>query len=261
MLQQDKTHFYSYLQEHCRLHFNSGNTLDTALNYALLNKQAKRLRPLLTLTAARAFGCTQPPMSVALAVEFVHTFSLIHDDLPCMDDDSERRGQKTLHVQFNEAIALLAGDALLCEAFQLVVAELPAEQARECVRLLAAAVGSKGMISGQTLELTQAEPTQQKTMESLYRLKTGKLMGAACALGAVAADQSQSVVEKMFALGEHVGLLFQVKDDIADNDVSATINPQQYLTAGMQAVNTSLSHLELQQTDFAKLCAEIVSPV
>ena len=260
MWQQDKAHFYSYLQEHCHMHFNSSSPLDAALNYALLNTQAKRLRPLLTLTAARAFGCKQPPMAIALAVEFVHTFSLIHDDLPCMDNDSERRGQKTLHMQFNEATALLAGDALLCDAFQLLVAELPAEQARECVRLLAAAVGSKGMISGQALELMQAELTQQKTMESLYRLKTGKLMGTACALGAVAANQSQSVIEQMSALGEHIGVLFQVKDDIADNDVSAAIDPQQYLTAGMQVVNTNLSHLELQQTDFAQLCAEIVSP-
>ena len=255
MWQHDREQFYSYLQGYCRSHYNRDNSLDAALNYALLNKQAKRLRPLLTITAARAFAVKQLPMSVALAVEFVHTFSLIHDDLPCMDDDDERRGQKSVHVQFDEVTALLAGDALLCDAFQLLVAELPADQARESVRLLASAIGSKGMIDGQATEATQAGCT----MESLYRLKTGKLMGAACALGAIAADQEQSVVARMLALGEDMGVLFQVKDDIADNDVVTDLNPRQYLVDGVVALTTQLLQLKLQHTDFAHLCAKIVS--
>ncbi|MDE3268968.1 MAG: polyprenyl synthetase family protein [Pseudomonadota bacterium] len=258
MWKQDRAHFYSHLQRYCRSHYDSDNKLDQALNYALLNSAAKYLRPLLTITAARAFDSKNSPLPAALAVEFIHTFSLIHDDLPCMDDDDLRRGRKSLHVQFDEATALLAGDALLSDAFHLLALELAATDAQTCVRLLAAAVGSKGMIQGQALELKHTKPTIAPPTEFIYRLKTGKLMGVACALGAVVAAQQPAVVEHMLALGEDIGLSYQVKDDIADGDGDNDYRP--CLVSRAAAIKTKLIDLKLQHTDFARLCADIVSP-
>jgi geranylgeranyl diphosphate synthase type II len=186
------------------------------MRYAL-GGGGKRIRPVLCLATAEAAGGTVgAAMPSALALELVHSFSLVHDDLPTMDDDDERRGRPTVHVAFGEAVALLAGDALLTAALGLV-RDAGAEPARELVE------ATLGMIGGQYLDVTG----DGADLAELHRLKTGRLFGAAVGLGLWAANVPVGGQAPWRAFGDELGLLFQIVDDVLDGDgYAARVGPE-----------------------------------
>jgi geranylgeranyl diphosphate synthase type II len=178
------------------------------MRYALVGG-GKRIRPVLCLaTAETAGGDADDALPAALALELVHTFSLIHDDLPALDDDDERRGRPSAHVAFGEGVALLAGDALLAEALRLALSYDRPEMARELVD------ATLGLIGGQYLDVTGADVA----LADLHTLKTGRLFAAAVGLGLWAADVPSAAQEPWRAFGEELGLLFQAVDDALDGD-------------------------------------------
>lgn len=184
-----------------------------------LHSGGKRVRPLLALAAAEAVGA---PRAVALpgavAVELVHTYSLVHDDLPCMDDDALRRGRPTAHVAFGEAVALLAGDALLTEAFAVLAgASLPAQARVDAIARLARASGASGMVGGQVGDVTWTGGGIDDLV-AVHARKTGALIAAAVALGAICAGASAEERAALDRYGEAVGLAFQLADDVLDAD-------------------------------------------
>jgi geranylgeranyl diphosphate synthase type II len=197
--------------------------LAEAVRYSLL-AGGKRLRPVLCLTfadtVARA-SAEQPVVAdSACALEYVHTYSLVHDDLPAMDDDDLRRGRPTNHKVFGEAMAILAGDALLTEAFSLVAGGPEPMRAALC-RELAHAAGAAGMVGGQVLDIAEDRPAELDYLLRLHRLKTGALIRAACRMGVIAAGGDTQALSRADAYGEAVGLAFQIADDVLDVTSSA----------------------------------------
>lgn len=189
-----------------------------AMAYSLL-AGGKRVRPILVLAAFEACrgGAEREALAVdfAVALECIHTYSLIHDDLPAMDDDDLRRGRPTCHVLYGEATAILAGDALLTEAFSRLGTGEEAERAR-LVALLARAAGAAGMVGGQVLDLgMQGRPSLEEVAE-VHRRKTGALLRVATEGGAVAAGAGEKEVDALRRYGEALGLAFQIADDILD---------------------------------------------
>jgi len=200
--------------------------LHAAMRYAVFGG-GKRVRPVLVRAACRAAGGDpEHVVEAACAIELVHTYSLIHDDLPALDDDTLRRGRPTVHVAYDEALAILAGDALLTEAFAVLgafpVGEEYAGRRAEACRLVAEAIGSRGMVGGQVEDLeATGEPPDAGRLERIHRAKTGALIGAAVELGALLAGASGPRRRAFATFGQHLGLLFQVADDILDVTGSA----------------------------------------
>ncbi|MBJ7325908.1 MAG: polyprenyl synthetase family protein [Chthoniobacterales bacterium] len=199
-------------------------TIHRAMRYGLL-AGGKRLRPILCCAAAEACGgSTRGAMPAACAVELVHTYSLIHDDLPCMDDDDLRRGRPTSHKVFGEGIAVLAGDALLTSAFAVLATARP--QGRygvgDLVTELAGAAGSRGLIAGQVADLeAEGKKPSEPSLYFIHAAKTGMLLRAALKLGAMCAGAQKSEVGALDRFGFALGLAFQVQDDILDATQSA----------------------------------------
>ncbi|MGZ6098975.1 MAG: polyprenyl synthetase family protein, partial [Myxococcaceae bacterium] len=156
----------------------------------------------------------------ACALEYIHTYSLVHDDLPAMDDDDLRRGRPTSHKKFGEAMAILAGDALLTEAFSLLGSG-PEPRRAELVSRLAQAAGAAGMVGGQVLDIADDRPAEEAYLTRLHRAKTGALLRAACTLGVVAEDGTAAQVAAAERYGDSVGLAFQIADDLLDVTSSA----------------------------------------
>jgi geranylgeranyl diphosphate synthase type II len=193
--------------------------LAEAMRYSVL-AGGKRLRPLLAMLAAEASGADPAEaLPVACALEMVHTYSLIHDDLPAMDDDDLRRGRPTCHKAFDEATAILAGDALLTLAFELIARlTRPPEVAMQCVRALAGGAGPIGMVGGQMADLLaegRSDPTLAE-LEAIHNRKTGLLLRTALHLGAVVARAPEPIVQALDRYGKRVGLAFQIVDDLLD---------------------------------------------
>ena len=194
---------------------------DRALAYPVFSG-GKRMRPAWVFAAFEAIAGPDADRAVALpaaaAVELVHTYSLVHDDLPSMDDDNERRGRPTVHVQFDEATAVLVGDALLTLAFEILTdGRLPAETIVKQVRTLAHAAGASGMVGGQVLDLgLSGRPADLDALTRLHRAKTGALIAASCQLGGLAAGADDDVIATLGRYGEAVGLGFQLVDDLLD---------------------------------------------
>ena len=187
-----------------------------SMRYSLL-AGGKRIRPVLTLEFARMAGLDwHTAVPVACALELVHTYSLIHDDLPCMDDDDLRRGKPTNHKVFGETLAVLAGDALQPEAFHLILTApgLPAERRAACALILAQAAGADGMVAGQVIDTLHAPSTQEELTE-VHRLKTGAMIAGACKLGAAAAGE-EALLAAAEEYGYQLGLAFQIRDDMLD---------------------------------------------
>ena len=200
-------------------------TLGRAIRYAALSP-GKRLRPLLTLAACDALGgdwrCALP---AAIAVECVHAFSLIHDDLPALDDDDYRRGRLTTHKKFGEATAVLAGDALLAFAFEelarLAEGGVPPRRVVEAVSRLAYASGGERLVGGQALDLAaEGRRVTNRDVANIHWNKTGALLGAALALGAIAGGASPAVVTTLEHAAGFLGLAFQIQDDLLNTDSS-----------------------------------------
>ncbi len=187
--------------------------LHEAMRYCVLNG-GKRIRPILGVATAEAFG-VQPPEIIkpAIAVELFHCSTLIHDDLPCMDDDDLRRGQPTCHIKFGEANAVLAGDALMIHAFQML-----AEYGNPRLSLeLALAAGSRGVIAGQVEDLeAEGKTPNADLVEFIHYNKTAVLIRAAIRIGAIAAGASEDELEYLSTFGKKIGLAFQIQDDILD---------------------------------------------
>lgn len=183
----------------------------------------KRLRPILCIAGAEAVGGRESSvLPVACALELIHTYSLIHDDLPVMDNDDLRRGKPTNHKVFGEAIALLAGDGLLTEAFRLMSSSDPAEAAEplsllRVIRLVAAASGYEGMVGGQVADIrSEGKQVEPGTLEFIHTHKTGALIAASVTSGAILGGGRDAEVEAITRYGRAVGLAFQVADDILD---------------------------------------------
>ncbi len=193
-----------------------------AMEYSLL-AGGKRLRPVLCLAfaeAVRGGPPGAPAEDAACALEYVHTYSLVHDDLPAMDDDDLRRGRPTSHKVFGEAMAILAGDALLTEAFALLAGG-PEPRRAELVSRLAQAAGAVGMVGGQVLDIAEDRPAEETYLTRLHRAKTGALLRAACTLGVVAEGGTSAQVAAAERYGDAVGLAFQIADDVLDVTSSA----------------------------------------
>jgi geranylgeranyl diphosphate synthase type II len=192
--------------------------LREAMQYGLLGP-GKRLRPMLVLMAAEACGGTiEAAMPAACATEMIHAYSLVHDDLPAMDDDDLRRGRPTCHKQFGEGMAILAGDALLTLAFEILAKHVrPPETAVACCATLAEAAGACRMVGGQADDLTgQLGQADLESLESIHRRKTGAMMVAAIRLGALAAQADPDQMKALQTYGQCLGLAFQITDDVLD---------------------------------------------
>jgi len=197
-----------------------------AVRYALLG-EGKRLRPVLLVSSGEAAGGRREDLlPAACAVEMIHAFSLIHDDLPALDDDDLRRGRPTVHVKFGEAAAILAGDALLNLAFETLSAH-PADDAfalrkLAVIRELSRAVGLGGMIGGQVLDLEfEGRAARAGDLERIHRLKTGALITASCTCGGILAGAGKAEMAALEAYGRALGLAFQITDDILDVEGTA----------------------------------------
>lgn len=195
--------------------------LHKAMRYSLL-AGGKRLRPVLTVTTGEAFGAaTEDLMPAACAIEMIHTYSLIHDDLPAMDNDDLRRGRPTCHKVFGEAVAILAGDALLTHAFQVLAAEYPRLQTSRqvhVIREVASAAGSvDALIGGQVADIeNEGKQVDSSTLEYIHRSKTGAMIRVSVSIGAIIAGASGDQIKKINHFGEKIGLAFQIADDILD---------------------------------------------
>ncbi|WZO98380.1 polyprenyl synthetase family protein [Isosphaeraceae bacterium EP7] len=190
-----------------------------AMRYSLLGG-GKRLRPVLTILAAEACGASlEDALPAACAVEMVHTYSLIHDDLPSMDDDDLRRGRPTCHKAFDEATAVLAGDGLLTLAFEVIARHVrPGDRAAACILALAEGSGPSGMVGGQMADL-EAEGRDDATIEALeaiHRRKTGALLRSSLRMGAIVAGAPAAWRQALDTYGHAVGLAFQIVDDLLD---------------------------------------------
>ena len=188
-----------------------------SMRYSVL-AGGKRIRPVLTLEFARLSGMDwEKALPMACALELVHTYSLIHDDLPCMDDDDLRRGKPTNHKVYGETLAVLAGDALQMEAMRLILTAPGIEAARraDCALLLAQAAGADGMVAGQVLDTLHAPKTEEE-LRQVHALKTGAMIAAACMLGIAAAGGSQAFREAARQYALSLGLAFQIRDDMLD---------------------------------------------
>jgi geranylgeranyl diphosphate synthase type II len=198
-----------------------------AMNYSF-TVGGKRLRPALVIECFNAVkkpsASTTTAQSAALAIELIHTFSLIHDDLPAMDDDDLRRGQPTNHIVFGEAVAILAGDALTTLAFEILADIVPSKTAARLVKELAAATGPAGMIGGQILDIEgENKCLLLSELQNLHQKKTGALLTCACRLGALAGGATPKQLQNLTDFGQHLGLAFQIVDDLLD----VTSTPQE----------------------------------
>lgn len=194
--------------------------LRTAMRYSLFNG-GKRVRPTLAYAAALAIkpDIDLPRIDpVACALECLHSYSLVHDDLPAMDDDDLRRGKPTCHIAFNEATAILAGDGLQTLAFEVLLGiDAPAEVKVQLLKCLAQASGADGMVLGQAIDLAAVDQQLSLSqLETMHRYKTGALIRASVAMGALAANASQAQLEALDVYAAAIGLAFQVQDDILD---------------------------------------------
>ena len=201
-------------------HFPASRTrLRQAIRYSLL-AGGKRIRPILTLAAAEVVGApARLALPFACALEMIHTYSLVHDDLPAMDDDDLRRGRPTNHRVYGEGLAILVGDALLSEAFHVMACAraVPPKRRLAAVAEVAAAAGEEGMVGGQALDLAaEGHRIRLARVQAIHRRKTGALLRAAVRMGALLGGAPPSTLRRLTTYGEHVGLAFQIVDDILD---------------------------------------------
>ncbi|MYN07284.1 polyprenyl synthetase family protein [Pseudoduganella aquatica] len=234
--------------------------LHEAMRYALLGG-GKRVRPLLVYAAGALFGADAAVLSrAAAAVEMIHAYSLVHDDMPCMDDDELRRGKPTVHVAYDEATALLVGDALQSQAFLVLadaaaVAGLPPARLAAMLRLLAHASGSAGMCGGQAIDLDSVGLSLTlEQLERMHQLKTGALLRASVVLGALAGKElDEAELAALNAYARAIGLAFQVVDDVLDATAdSATLGK----TAGKDAADNKPTYVSILGLEPSRVLAE-----
>lgn len=270
LMQSNKALFDQRLMDYLPVAADGQEAVVEAMRYSLING-GKRLRPLFVMAFSRACGCTGSRQEEAIpfgcAVEMVHTYSLIHDDLPCMDDDDMRRGQPSCHKKFGEATALLAGDGLLTLAFQ-VLAEAAAQSdvtpagLINMVRILSKNAGVSGMIGGQVIDLKyESSDVSLEQITTVNLLKTSALIEAACLMGCLAANAEKPLLDAASAFAKKIGLAFQIQDDILDICGDPALLGKQ---TGSDAVNqkrtyVSILGLEASKKLVAQLTEEAVA--
>ena len=226
--------------------------LGEAMRYGVLDG-GKRVRPLLVLAAAQAVhGNPDAALRAACAVELIHAYSLVHDDMPCMDNDVLRRGKPTVHVQYGQAQAMLAGDAMQALAFEVLTPDAgvpPALQARLCA-LLARAAGHAGMAGGQAIDLVSIGlPLDERTLRDMHHRKTGALLQASVLMGAACGTTTPTAWQALAEYGDAIGLAFQVVDDILDvTQESETLGK----TAGKDATDNKPTYVTVLGLDAAR---------
>lgn len=229
-----------------------------AMRYAVLGG-GKRIRPIMAIAAAEACGAGVEELLVPIAaLELIHTYSLVHDDLPALDNDDLRRGRKTTHVVFGEAMGILTGDALLTEAFAWLarpVAGVEAAHQLRAVREVAVAVDSKGMIGGQVADIiaTGANEATPEQLDFIHRNKTGKLLTASAVLGGLLANAPEERIDALRRYGNAVGLAFQIVDDLLDQEEDAATLGK---TAGKDLAQGKLTYPALFGTGEARARVE-----
>lgn len=264
-LQRVEEALSSWVAPHAALnsdnHSNLAPVLSEAMRYAVLDG-GKRLRPLLVLAAAEAVVSVNPKSSqaalrAACAVELIHAYSLVHDDMPCMDNDILRRGKPTVHVKFGEAQALLAGDALQALAFELLTPStelVDADVQAALCRILALSAGCHGMAGGQAIDLASVgKHLALDELRTMHRLKTGALLQASVMMGATCGVASSAAMSGLQAYGAAIGLAFQVVDDILDVTAdTATLGK----TAGKDAEQDKPTFVSLMGLSASKAYAD-----
>ncbi len=208
--------FEKYMLSH--IESVSGTELEESMNYSL-SAGGKRLRPLLLLAVLESFGAdVELGFPAAAALEMIHTYSLVHDDLPAMDNDELRRGNPTNHIQFNEATAILAGDALLALAFEVItLGNLPAEIKIQLSRILAQTSGYTGMVGGQQADIDgEDSDLSLEEIEQIHLRKTGALIKMAMLSGGIIVQKSDEILDKLASYADEVGIAYQIRDDILD---------------------------------------------
>lgn len=249
-LENNVSEFHLYTAQHLAV-------LYEACNYAVLGG-GKRVRPLLCYAAAEAVGAKPDSAlnTVAASIELIHAYSLVHDDLPAMDDDALRRGRPTVHKAFDEATAILAGDALQTRAFELLtmVEGYSAEVRLELLRMLTSASGPRGMVGGQAIDIAVVDTRiSADHLAAMHALKTGALITAALKMGGIAAGASADQNVWLERFGDAIGLAFQVQDDVLDESSdSATLGK----TQGADAARNKPTYVSLLGMDGAKARVE-----
>ncbi len=222
--------------------------LHEAMRYSTL-AGGKRLRPFLTIASANIFGVSKASaIQAASAIEFIHTYSLVHDDLPAMDNDDIRRGQQSNHIKFDEATAILAGDALLTFAFEVLADKSthsnPAVRC-ELVRCIAKATGSRGMVGGQMMDIiSEQEGMSINQIIHLQRLKTGELFAISCEAGAILGNAAPNLRNMLRGYAYDMGLVFQITDDLLDAEAGATKNKKRQLKSADKPTFVSAMGIE-----------------
>jgi geranylgeranyl diphosphate synthase type II len=239
------------------------STIHEAMRYSVF-AGGKRLRPMLALFGCEAVGGKlEDAMPVAVALELIHTYSLVHDDLPAMDDDDYRRGRPTCHKVYGDAVAILAGDALLTHAFQVLAdptaGGVPAPRRLQIIAEISAAAGSAGMVGGQTMDIqAEGQTPDPATLLTLHAKKTGALLRASLRVGALAGGADEAALAALTRYGERLGLAFQIVDDILDIEGNSA---EMGKTAGSdlrkkKATYPAVFGLEASRQDAARLLQE-----
>ncbi len=249
-LQEQSLYIQSKLKELIVSDQEAYTKLYKAAGYSLLGG-GKRLRPILVLATVESLGGDREQALIpACALEMVHTYSMIHDDLPCMDNDDFRRGKPTLHRMYDEAIALLAGDLLLTYPFELIADApyLSVEQRLKLVRILAHAAGGHGMIGGQVIDIAQdKEQMSLEQLELMHAKKTGALLTAALEFGALIANAKEDVTWKLKQFGQKIGLAYQIIDDILDITASEQKHGREVASDHLNGKETYATLLGIEQ--------------
>jgi geranylgeranyl diphosphate synthase type II len=215
----------TYMRDALKRQTQAPALLIEAMDYSLM-AGGKRLRPTLVLESAIACGGTanRSALSAAGAIELIHTFSLVHDDLPAMDNDDLRRGRPTNHKVYGDAMAILAGDAMVSLAFELIAIDADPAVAAKLIAELAHSTGPQGMIGGQVLDMDgEQKSLSLEQLQQLHRMKTGALLRSACRLGALSTNASEAQLSALTDFGRYLGLAFQIVDDVLD----VTASPEQ----------------------------------
>jgi len=237
--------------------YDSVHTVAKAMRYSTRNG-GKRFRPILLLMILDAFGTRREKgLATAVALEMIHTYSLIHDDLPAMDDDDLRRGVPTNHKVYGEAVAILAGDGLLTDAFNVLANDknLDVEMRLRLVRLLSAAAGSCGMIEGQLLDMEAEErPVSLDKLKQIHQLKTGKLIEFACLAAGFITEPTGIYTHRLRWFANHLGLAFQIQDDILDVEGDTGKLGK---TVGSDEANAKSTYVSLLGLEGAKQMLEV----
>ena len=232
------------------------SSLFKAARYSLLSG-GKRLRPILAIATAETFGkSAESTFSVACALEMIHTYSLIHDDLPCMDNDDFRRGKPSLHKAFDEGLAVLTGDYLLTYAFEVIVNDpnLSAQQKVALTSLIAKNSGCQGMIAGQVMDIqAEGKAIDLESLKHIHKYKTGALINASILAGGIIADVSSIEFQLLNEFGNNIGLAFQIIDDVIDVTSSETKHGK---ALASDAANNKTTYVTLLGIDSARNAAE-----